>query len=299
MGVVYLAREISLDRWVAIKVLGAGAEDPARVERFLSEARLAAKLRHPNIVSIHSVGDADGVRYFVMDFVEGVTLDGYVSHRGGLPLEEARSILVAICRAVGHAHKQGIVHRDLKPGNVMIDTAGHVLVMDFGLAKASSGVGVTAPGVIVGTPAYISPEQLQGRPASPRSDIYAIGLIYYFVLAGHPLIRGESITSAVAQHLSSDLASRVTEEPRVPADTRPLILSMIRRNSSARIGSLDEVVKVLERQSGSEARPPATAPLAPQGGSSPSEKKPSSGDVRKQARMKMKGLLEKLERKED
>jgi serine/threonine protein kinase len=302
MGVVYLARERALDRLVAVKVMRSDLVGETRsVERFLQEARLAARLRHPNIVSIHAVGSREGIHYFTMDYLEGSTLDRYVRARagGGLAPAEARPILVAIARAVGHAHQQGIVHRDLKPGNVMIDQSGHVFVMDFGLAKPRGSGALTTVGAIVGTPQYMSPEQIDGHSASPRSDVYALGLVHFFLLTGDNLVHGESMSSMVTQHLSGSFRARVESDGRVPAAERPIILTMLERDPERRPASMEDVIRALD-QAGAPVRSPLAqgAPSEPRpevAPASPAASPPSP--ARRQARERIQALLKKLEEK--
>lgn len=305
MGAVYLAREVALDRLVAVKVILDEKSDREGIERFLAEARLAARLRHPNIVGIHAVGHEGGFHFFTMDYVDGETLEAHVARRGngkGLPREEACRIVSDICQAVAHAHRSGVVHRDLKPGNVMVDRSGHVVVMDFGLAKAAGAAAVTASGVVVGTPSYVSPEQLQGRPASPRSDVYALGLVFHYVLTGSRLVQGDSMSAVVAQHLSGAPASRIRSDPGVPADLRPLLLSMVRRDPEARPASLDGVIAGVGRDATPGPMTTALEPSpAPRGAPTPAggSRSPSSDSWKRQARERMAGLLDKLGKRDE
>jgi len=304
MGAVYLVKELALDRLVALKVILDEKNDPSGIERFLAEARLAARLRHPNIVAIHAVGREAGVHFFTMDYVEGTTLEAHVRHFGegkGLPRDEACHVISDIARAVAHAHLLGVVHRDLKPGNVMVDRSGHVSVMDFGLAKALDAAAVTASGIVVGTPSYVSPEQLQGHPASPASDIYAIGLVFYYLLTGTRLVQGDSMTAVVAQHISGAPASRLRSDPGIPEELRPLLLSMVQRNPEKRPRSLDDVLAALGRAAPAGPATTALKPLPASAGTpSPSApKRTSSSDSwKRQARERMAGLLDKLGKRE-
>ena len=305
MGAVYLARELTLDRLVAVKVILDERNDPSGLERFLAEARLAARLRHPNIVAIHAVGHQGGVHYFTMDYVDGETLEAYVVRAGagrGLAPDEACRVVSNVCRAVGHAHRSGVVHRDLKPGNAMGDRGGHVVGMDFGLAKALDAAAVTASGVVVGTPSYVSPEQLQGQPASAASDIYAVGLLFYFVLTGTRLVQGDSMSAVVAQHVSGAPASRLRTDAGVPATLRPLLLSMVQKDPARRMRSLDEALVALEGTPAPAAQtPPATpAPASKESSpSSPERRTPSSDSWKRQTRERLAGLLDKLGKRDE
>ena len=193
MGEVYRARDLKLKRDVAIKTLpDEFSLDADRVGRFHREAEVLASLNHPNIATIHSVEEVGGNRYLVLELVEGETLEGRLK-RGAIPIEETLNLAYSICQALEAAHEKGIVRRDLKPANVKVTTEGIVKVLDFGLAKAISGanadatlsnsptlvnsVAATNAGVIIGTAAYMSPEQARGRSLDQRSDVFAFGCV--------------------------------------------------------------------------------------------------------------------------
>lgn len=246
MGSVFKARELTLDRYVALKIVPDGRRHDAQfVERFRREARIAARLRHPRIVSVHEVGTLGGFPYFSMDFIEGSTLRTVVRRRGPLPVEDAISITVEICRAVGHAHSKGVVHRDLKPENVMIDTEGDVFVMDFGLARATEEPGLTQTGVIMGTPYYMSPEQLAGDKLDERSDVYSIGLILYYCLTGEDLFAADGIPAILARHASLDVTTHVATHPAIPANLHDVIISALEEDRTMRTRSVKEVLERL------------------------------------------------------
>src|SRR5258708_2392131 len=208
MGVVYKARDVQLDRLVALKMLApAPARDAALRSRLLREARAASALNHPNIVTIHEAGSADGVDFIAMEYVTGTTLAGRIpSH--GMPLPEALATACSIAAALAAAHAAGIVHRDLKPANVMVRLDGTVKVMDFGLAKAllpptdeiqtTRTVGETAVGAVLGTGPYMSPEQVEGKAIDARSDIFSFGAMLYEMLTGHRAFQGESLISTIS-----------------------------------------------------------------------------------------------------
>ena len=246
MGNVYKARERTLDRYVALKIVPQyRAQDPQFVERFNREARIAARLRHPRIVSVHEVGTMGPFPYFSMDYIEGSTLRAVVERRRPLPQEDAISIVVEICRAVAHAHSKGIIHRDLKPENVMIDTEGDVFVMDFGLARAVEDSAMTAPGTIMGTPFYMSPEQLDGEKLDERSDIYSIGLILYYCLTGEELFRAESVTAVIAKHAAISIREVVATHSLLPANLQDVLVSMMEEDRNMRARSVKEVLERL------------------------------------------------------
>jgi serine/threonine protein kinase len=304
MGAVYLARERALDRLVAVKVLrGDPAADPRGVERFLQEARVAARLRHPGIISIHAVGSRNGLHYFTMDYLDGRTLDAVVKGESpsGLDPARARAIVADVARAVGHAHRHDIVHRDLKPSNVMIDSSGRVLVLDFGLAKPRSSGELTTAGAVVGTPQYMSPEQIEGRAATRQTDVYALGLVYYFLLVGEHLVQGDSLSQMMVSHLSGACRARIRSDPRVSEADRAVLLALVEREDERRAGSMDEVLRLLEAAGPpTSAAPPPGAPglQAAPTDRGPDEPRPVSSPPlstsRRKARRKIEGLLDRI-----
>jgi predicted Ser/Thr protein kinase len=189
MGAVYKARQHQLDRWVALKILPAEVgRDPAFSERFTREARALARLNHPNIVAVHDFGQANGFYYFLMEFVEGVTLRQLIAG-GGLSPREALAIVPQICEALQYAHDQGIVHRDIKPENILVEKSGRVKIADFGLAmlagREPQSPRLTQPREVMGTPNYMAPEQIEKpRSVDHRADIYSLGVVFYELLTG-------------------------------------------------------------------------------------------------------------------
>ena len=224
MGEVYLAHDTKLGREVALKVLSAQlAADPDRRERFEREARAAAALNHPNIVTIHSVEEAEGVHFLTLEVVDGQTLADIISP-GGLPVDRVLALGIPLADAVGAAHQRGITHRDLKPANVMVTTDGRVKVLDFGLAKVKEEArqaqdammptaALTGEGRIVGTVAYMSPEQAEGKTVDQRSDVFSLGIILYELATGVRPFSGET-------HMSV-LSAIIRETPRSAGDVRP------------------------------------------------------------------------------
>ena len=209
MGEVYRARDTRLDRTVAVKILPSHlSEDPEAKQRFDREARTISSLNHPNICTLHDVGHQDGIDYLVMEYLEGETLADRLS-KGPLPIEQVLKYGVEICDGLERAHRSGVVHRDLKPGNIMLTKTGAKL-MDFGLAKAAvasvaaaSGLTVTlttppgshpltAQGTVVGTFQYMSPEQIEGKEADARSDIFALGAVLYEMVTGKRAFEGKT-----------------------------------------------------------------------------------------------------------
>jgi len=218
MGVVYRAHDERLDREVAVKVLPeAVAEDESRLARFEREARLLASLNHPNIATLHGLEEHEGQRFLIMELVEGESL-AEAHARGAIPVDEALPIALQIAEGLEAAHEQGIIHRDLKPANVMLSPEGKVKVLDFGLAKAwqpdesdanltqspTLTAQMTAAGVLLGTAAYMSPEQARGKPVDKRADIWAFGVILFEMLTGTRLFEGETTSDVLAAVLRAE-----------------------------------------------------------------------------------------------
>src|SRR5215472_8332949 len=228
MGEVYRGRDTRLQRTVAIKVLPAHlSKDTDLHARFEQEARSISSLQHPNICVLHDVGSQNGVDYMVMEFVAGKTLDKVIP-AGGLAPEVALKYALQVAEALARAHAAGIVHRDLKPANIMVDDNGLVKVLDFGLAKlaapaaaegeaATMATFVTAPGMIVGTAAYMSPEQAEGRPTDARSDVFSFGAVFYEMLTGRRAFQGTSgaaLLSAILRDEPKPVSERRRDVPR-------------------------------------------------------------------------------------
>lgn len=185
MGAVYQARDAELDRLVGVKVIRPElANNPQILQRFKQELLVARQITHKNVVRIYDLGEADGVKFITMEYVEGEDLKSILRYVGRLTPHDAVAIMQQICRAIDACHSEGVIHRDLKPSNVMRDKTGRVLVMDFGLARSADAVGMTQTGAVMGTLEYMSPEQAQGHELGPTSDIYAAGLIFYEMLTG-------------------------------------------------------------------------------------------------------------------
>jgi hypothetical protein len=222
MGAVYLARDLTLEREVAIKVVTPAAERPGMYDRFRREAKTAARLSHPNIVPLHAFGEVDGMPYFVMGYVRGESLADRMRREGRLPEEESRRILAEVAEALDHAHRQGVVHRDVKPDNVLLeDASGRALLTDFGIARTmNQSEMLTQHGSVVGTPHYMSPEQSAGRAdLDGRTDIYSLGVMGYAMLSGRLPFEGNSAADVLSKHLTQEPPSLRSLVPTISDST--------------------------------------------------------------------------------
>ncbi|MDX1643682.1 MAG: protein kinase [Thermoanaerobaculia bacterium] len=275
MGAVYLAEDGRLGRQVALKILPAEmADDPERLERFEREAKVVAALNHPNIVTIHSVEEADGVRFLTMERVEGVSLEEKVVP-GGLGLDDFLGIAKPLVEAVCAAHERGITHRDLKPANVMVGDDGRVKVLDFGLAKLQedrraaevtelSTQGLTRDGVVLGTVPYMSPEQVQGRAADHRSDIFSIGIIFYQLLTGQRPFRGETSADVISSILRDQPGSVTSLNAHLPNHIGRIVRRCLEKDPNGRYQTARDLLNELEelRREAAASEQPAGSSIA-------------------------------------
>jgi serine/threonine protein kinase len=283
MGEVYRGRDPKLHREVAIKVLPeAFATDPGRLARFQREAHLLASLSHPHIAAIYGLEEGQagtGPAFLVMELVEGEDLSQRIE-RGTIPLDEAVPIATQIAEALEAAHEQGIIHRDLKPANIKVRPDGTVKLLDFGLAKAMEPAGsapnvsqsptITTPammtgvGMILGTAAYMSPEQAKGRAADKRSDIWAFGCVLYEMLTGRRAFPGDDVGDTLASVLKSEPDWNALPED-LPAAIRILLQRCLVKDGRKRVAGIAAALFVLDHQAGAVAPIPASAAPPPRG----------------------------------
>jgi serine/threonine-protein kinase len=241
MAEVYLARDLQLDRPVALKVLFPElSADPNFVARFRREAQAAANLNHPNIVAIYDWGEEGSTYFIVMEYIEGRTLREVLRSEGPLLPDRAADIAADIAAALAFAHRNGVIHRDVKPGNVLITTSGQVKVTDFGIARAvtdGADEGLTQTGTVMGTATYFSPEQAQGLPIDPRSDVYSLGVVLYEMVTGRPPFVGDNPVAIAYQHVQETPLAPSRINPNVPPVLEAVIGRALAKSPDARYPS--------------------------------------------------------------
>ncbi len=249
MGSVYLARDLTLDRPVAIKVIGGDVTTNTQLrERFLLEARTVARLRHPNLVAVYSAGDADGLLYFVMEFVPGESLRDLLTREGKVERTRAERILHELALALDYAHANGIVHRDVKPENILLDgDTGRAMLTDFGVARALEGDGrMTGTGMILGSPRYMSPEQAAGESTlDGRSDLYSLALVGYEMFTGRPVVESANVAGMLVKHLTETPKPLADEVSDVPEGAATAIDRALAKDRDARWANGREMAEVI------------------------------------------------------
>jgi len=258
MAVVYLARDLRHDRLVALKVLLPSLAQSLGGERFLREIRTAARLQHPHVLSVHDSGDADGQLWFTMPYVEGETLRRRLEREGQLSLPDALRIAREVADGLDYAHRQGIIHRDVKPENILL-SEGHALVADFGISRGlagdETGEALTATGMSVGTPHYMSPEQATGQRVDARTDVYALGAVLYEMLAGEPPFTGPTPQAVIAKRFHTDAVPLRAVRPSVPEPVERAVARALARVPTDRFASTAELA------AGLEAEPTTVSPV--------------------------------------
>ena len=269
MGEVFLARDRVLGRDVALKVLRTQyAGDREFAERFKREARSAASLSHPNIVQVYDRGDTEeGASYIAMEYVPGGTLKEKIVGEGPLGAREAAALGAQVAEALGAAHERGMVHRDIKPQNVLLSGKGDAKVADFGIARAGSSVTISRTGSVMGTAGYMSPEQALGKPATPKSDLYSLGVVLYEALTGELPYTADNPIAVSMKHVNEPLVPPKEIDPTIPEGMNALVTRLMAKNPEDRYATADELADDLWRISrGREptAIPPGAAPTRTQ-----------------------------------
>ena len=246
MAVVFKATEVALRRPVALKVLPPDSGlTPKAMERFKREAQLVAELDHHNITPVYRAGQVGGILHIAMKFVEGRTLDRIVQDQGALPVPVVLAVLRAATRALTYAHERDIVHRDVKSGNILIDRDGRVLVSDFGVALRASDVTLTAAGTVIGTPAYMSPEQCAGRRATPQSDQYSLGVVAFQMLVGGLPFQAENLAGLMQHHFFTPVPDLTKVRPDLPSVLVELVNRTLAKDAAHRFATTREMLTAL------------------------------------------------------
>lgn len=238
MANVYLARDIILDRDVAVKVLRLDfVNDELFIKRFRREAQAATSLNHENIVTIYDVGEDDGIYYMVMEYVRGCTLKQYIQQHAPLPVQEALRMMDQLTGAIAHAHQNGVIHRDIKPQNILVSEDGTLKITDFGIAVALSSTTITQTNSVLGSVHYLSPEQAKGGMATEKSDIYSLGIVMFELLTGQLPFSGESAVAIVLKHLQTETPSVRRWNPNIPQSVENIVLKATAKNPLHRYNS--------------------------------------------------------------
>ncbi|MGD0178463.1 MAG: protein kinase, partial [Terriglobales bacterium] len=254
MGAVYKATDRELNRAVAIKVIRPDlARDQGIVDRFKQELLLAHQVTHRNVIRIYDLSEADGMKFITMEYVEGENLLTLLHEKKKFSAEEAVEIMQQVCRALEAAHTVGVIHRDLKPQNIMRDKTGRILVMDFGLARTLEGDGMTQSGALVGTMEYMSPEQALGKPLDQRSDIFALGLIFYEMLTGQMPFKADSTIASLIRRTQEPVAPLSDHDASIPRSVSSIVQKCLERDLQLRYNTAAELLADLETWQGKRA----------------------------------------------
>src|SRR5882724_2255484 len=254
MGAVYKARDVELNRMVALKVIRPDlATNQSIIDRFKQELLLATQVTHKNVIRIYDLSEADGMKFITMEFVEGEDLRGLMQKKGRIAPLEAVEIMQQTCRALEAAHSAGIIHRDLKPQNIMRDKTGRILVMDFGLARTLEGDGMTQTGALVGTMDYMSPEQALGKDLDQRSDLFAMGLIFYELLTGKMPYKADSVVASLLKRTQERAAPVSSHDDTIPKPLSNIVSRCMEPDVKLRYESSSQIMADLEAWQGGRA----------------------------------------------
>ncbi len=246
MATVYKAWDTRVERVVAIKILRSLAKTDRRaIERFRREAHAAARLSHPNAVTIYDFLEENGEHYLIMEYVDGVNLKQYLGQKGTLAPGEAVQITSQICSVLQVAHAQGFIHRDIKPQNIMIAKDGQAKLTDFGIVRVMEAAGLTNTGIVLGTADYLAPEQARGEPLSPASDLYSLGVVLYEMLAGRPPFLGSSAVQVAMQHANNVPPPPSKYNPRIPKPLELVVKKVLQKEPERRYPDADSMRKAL------------------------------------------------------
>ncbi|MGE5265364.1 MAG: serine/threonine-protein kinase, partial [Acidobacteriota bacterium] len=247
MATVFKAYHAMLDRYVAIKALHpAFKEDPTFLTRFEREARIVAKLDHPNIIPIYDFAEHEGTPYLVMRYIEGETLKSLLVQQP-MPLERVLEILRPVTDALSYAHSQGVLHRDIKPSNILLSNDGHIYLTDFGLARTTQpGSSTLSRDMLIGTPQYISPEQAKSESVDERSDIYSLGVVLFEMLTGRVPFSADTPYSVIHDHIYSPLPMPSSINPKLSPEIERVVLKALAKDPDARYRDARDLLQALE-----------------------------------------------------
>ncbi|MDY6987894.1 MAG: serine/threonine-protein kinase [Thermodesulfobacteriota bacterium] len=247
MGAIYLGIHRALDRPVAIKIIHQElSQDEQLRKRFCQEAKLAASLDHPVIIDVYDFGSKDDFDYIIMPYIEGSTLQDRLKEVGKFGVQECLRLMIKLTDALSYAHKKNVVHRDIKPSNIMIDNHGHLVLTDFGISKDMGDLGLTVPGKVLGSPKYMSPEQIRGLDVDGRSDLYSLGLVFYEMIAGKHPFEGKDATS-IYYSQAHEMPPRPDESvPEIPGEVGDIIMKLLEKSPGQRYQKGDQLLKDLE-----------------------------------------------------
>src|SRR6202166_4472266 len=265
MGAVYKARDTELERLVALKLIRADlAGNPEILRRFKQELILAREVTHRNVIRIFDLGQAKGFKFITMEFVEGRDLRAFFRERGKISPEETVGIIAQVCRALESAHSAGVVHRDLKPQNIMLDAKDRVYVMDFGIAHSLETPGMTQTGALMGTPEYMSPEQAQGMKVDARSDLFALGIIFYELLTGVSPFKADTALATLLKRTQERPQSPADVDPTIPKAISDVVMRCLEIDRDHRFSTAREILEDLGQEMPTSVRtiPPTLLPAA-------------------------------------
>jgi tetratricopeptide (TPR) repeat protein/predicted Ser/Thr protein kinase len=263
MGAVYQAHDKELERQVAIKVIRADmAANPEILRRFKQELILARQITHKNVIRIFDLGQADGIKFITMEYIEGENLQAVLRGKKKIEPAEAANILAQVCRALEAAHHEGVIHRDLKPQNIMLDKNGRAYVMDFGIARSMLGAGMTQTGALIGTPDYMSPEQAKGQPLDARSDLFSIGIIFYEMLSGKVPFDADTTMGKLWKRTNEPARPLDELDKSIPRPLSDIVRKCLEIDPQKRFASAAELLQQIELWQGPAAGTRVAAPRA-------------------------------------